>query len=206
MTISFSYEVRTINDPSNLTEGWKPAFLLDVTTEPTPDSFYQMKEKHATMNRWHFAVWQSVDQIGHVSPEHQTAPSSPIMSPGGRNPASKKFLWMKELLGVELVPGQQYDLTPPVPCRVKIKRKEIYANVMDLERWEEGFTFLTEDFRMNLHLWWMQKQSIPAPVQPPQHREPAPHVTAWPGAVQGGPISAPAPAAVQPAADQKPGW
>ena len=187
MAISFSYDVKTINDPSALTEGWKPAFFLDLTTEPTPANWV-MKEKHETMHRWHFAVWGDPSQIGHSAPEHQTAPSSPIMSPGGRNPASKKFLWMKELIGHELMPGQSYSLTPPIPCRVKIKRKDIYANVMDIERWPEGEQFLTEEFRARLADWWQQKQSTPAPAAPPQTRQPQANVTAWPGTVQGGPL------------------
>jgi hypothetical protein len=208
MAISFSYTVKTINDPSNLPEGWRPAILLDVTEEDTPQN-WQMHEKSPRMKRWHFAVWSDVSQIGHVAPEHQTAPSSTIFSPGGRNPASKAFVWTKELLGCEIFPGQDVSLHPPIACRVKIKRKEIYANVMDLERWPEGEQLLTPDFRANLLLWWQQKQAMPAPATPPQTREPQPNVTAWPGTVQGGPLHATPPVQQpqqpQPSVEKK-GW
>lgn len=207
MAISFSYKVQTINDPSNLVDGWRPAIFLDMTREDTPLT-WKMREKSPIMQRWHFAVWADPSQIGHVAPEHQTAPASDIFSPGGKNPASKCFLWTRELLGHELVPGGDIALHPPIPCRVKIKRKEIYANVMDLERWEEGVNFLTADFLANLHLWWQQKQALPAPATPPQTRVPQENVTAWPGTVQGGPIHAtPLTPPTPPAAPaEKKGW
>lgn len=194
MSFTVDVPVQSINDPSNLTEGWKPALLLDITEEDTPQSF-QMYQSSPRMWRYHFAVWQDPSQVGQYAPEHQTAPASKKLKPAGRAPASKAYLWNCELLGREIMPGESGTLNFPVPCRVKIKRKDIYANVMDLERWEEGRQFLTEGFIANLMQWWQQKQAVTPPPTPPQTRIPQENVTAWPGTVQGGPIHAAPPAA-----------
>lgn len=209
MAPEFSYEQRTVNDKSALSEGWKPAFLLAISEEDTPAQ-WQMAKQSPRMWRWHFSVWEVPTLIDRQSPEHQTAPSSKTFSPGGKYQPSKAYLWTKELLGRDIQPGERVSLDPlmPIPCRVKIRRKDDYANIVDLERWPEGTALLTDDCRANLLLWWQQVQAgahsapedtpAPAPASaPPQPwmtqtppAPPSPGLQSW-GTQHGQPAPAP---------------
>lgn len=193
----FSYEPRTVNDKSALSEGWKPAFLLAITDEETPAK-WQMAEKSPRMWRWHFAVWEVPTLIDRQGPEHQTAPSSKTFSPGGKYQPSKAYVWTCELLGRQIQPGERVSLDPllPVPCRVKIRRKDEYANIVDLEKWPEGQALLTADVRANLLTWWQQVQAgvqatPPATEAPPQPQQAPPAgLTSW-GTQHGAPAPHP---------------
>lgn len=134
---SMSYTPKSINDKSQLTDGWHPAFLLAITDEPTPEG-WQMAKTSPRMWRWTFAVWASPDVIDTVAPERQSAPSSQSFTPKGKNPASKAYSWTRELLGRDILPGEVIDLDPflPLSCRVKVARNGEYANIVDLEAWQ----------------------------------------------------------------------
>ena len=126
------------NDVSSLTNGWHPAYLLEITDEATPET-WKMFAKSPRMYRWTFAVWETPAQMT-MPPERQSAPSSQAFSPKGRNAASKAYLWTTELLGRQLLAGEAIDLDPmlPLPCRVKVTRNEQYANIVDLEQWRDA--------------------------------------------------------------------
>ena len=191
----FSYESRTINDKSALTEGWKPAFLLAISDEETPPQ-WQMAKQSPRMWRWHFSVWEVSTLIGRQAPEHQTAPSSKTFSPGGKFQPSKAYLWTKELLGRDIQSGERVSLDPlmPITCRVKIRRNNEYANIVDLERWPDGTAQLTPECRANLLLWWQQVQSgareAAEPAPPAPQPAPAAGLQSW-GTQHGHPAPAP---------------
>src|SRR5262245_19312366 len=58
MPIEFSYQPRTFSDPSELTEGLHPCYLLEVVEEPVPEG-WEMQKRDPLMWRWFFAVWES---------------------------------------------------------------------------------------------------------------------------------------------------
>jgi hypothetical protein len=146
-----SYEPRSYNDKSVLSDGWHPAFLLAITDEPTPEG-WKMFAQSPRLWRWHFAVWSTPDAIATQAPEHQSAPSSQKFTPQGRQPASKAYEWTCYLLARQIAPGERVNLDPllPLPCRVKVVRKDEYANIKDLEAWPEGASYLTTALRASL--------------------------------------------------------
>ena len=129
-----------------------------------------------TMYRWHFAVWASEATIATALPEHQSAVSSRTFSPGGKNPASKAFLWTTALLNRRPNPGERVNLDPfmPLPCRIKIERTKNdgtpieYARVIDLEGWPEGLAPLTPALRAKLVQMAAEWQAVtpPLPLSP----------------------------------------
>ena len=197
------------SDPSQLSEGWKPAFLCLITDDPKPDG-WQMKGTR--MWRWHFAVWNSPEVIPNQAPEHQSAPSSQTFSPGGKNPPSKAYLWTVQLLGRRPQPGEHINLDPllPLPCRVKVSRMRNdgtpidFANIKDLEAWHEGSRYLANGLKETLQALaqtWAQdsqqaNQQTPSPTTPPHSVQVNPGMVGW-GNPQGHT------ATVQPA---KPSW
>ncbi len=148
---TFTIKPSSTNDPSQLTAGWHPAVLVEIADEETPDGWI-MKERNPRLYRWQFRVWSRPEDMATQEPERQSAVSSQAFTPKGRNPASKAYTWTVELLGRMVLPGEAVDLDPlmPIPCRVKIERKEQYANIIDLERWEDGAALLTEPVRRKL--------------------------------------------------------
>ncbi len=44
-----------MSDPTELTDGWHPGYLLRITHELKPEGFTLMKGTH--IYRWHLAVW-----------------------------------------------------------------------------------------------------------------------------------------------------
>lgn len=176
---AMSYSPKTTNDSSNLTPGWHPAFLLAILDEATPDGWV-MKERNPRMYRWKFAVYTTPQHLPTETPERQSAVSSQAFTPKSRNPASKAYLWTTELLGRLVLPGESVDLDPllPLPCRVKVERREQYANIVDLERWEEGKPLLTDAVRRTLAA--LDDDALP-PVQAAPTPVPAPTQATLPG-------------------------
>lgn len=159
----FSYEPRTLNDKSSLTDGRHPAFLVEITEEPIPPTWKSYKkELSAEQNmqyRWHFVVYESPGAIdANRAPERQTAVSSKAFSPKGKlrdgtsRPASKAFSWTCELLNRQIQPGERVNLDPilPIPCSVKVERNGEYANILDLERWPDGARYVTPEVMATL--------------------------------------------------------
>jgi hypothetical protein len=174
MAPEFAYEPKSFNDKSVLTDGWHPAFLLAITDEPTPEG-WAMYAQSPRMWRWHFGVWATPEAIATQAPEHQSAPSSQKFTPKGRQPASKAYEWTTYLLGRQIAPGERVNLDPllPVPCRVKVARKDEYANIKDLEAWPEGAGYLTPALRATLATLLEPGQDAPpkastsSPATPP---------------------------------------
>lgn len=176
----FNYTPQHVSDPSNLSEGMHPAFLVAITDEETPAA-WEMAKKSPRMWRWHFAVWQSPAAITNEAPELQSTVSSQTFSPGGKYQPSKAFVWTCALLGRAVQPTESIDLDPmmPLPCQLYITRKDKmgvpieFANVKDLVAWSEGGAVLTPDLRQKIQTWWQMKQAspqtipTPAPTAPP---------------------------------------
>lgn len=197
MAPEMSYEPRAYNDPSSLSLGWHPAFLLAITDEATPDG-WMMHATSPRMWRWWFAVWSEPTLIAQVAPERQSAVSSQKFTPKGRQPASKAYLWTCALLRKQIQPGERVNLDPlmPLPCRVKIERKEQYANIIDVEPWPEGQTLVTPDLTAKLLALVTPPEEPPAthpvPAQtPPRPPVPQPAVQGWGGTVA--PSASPSP-------------
>jgi hypothetical protein len=182
---SMTYTPRTYNDPSNLTMGWHPAFLLEIADEPTPDT-WQMFAKSPRMYRWRFAVWEVPTLIPTQAPERQSAVSSQTFSPKGRQPASKAYTWTVALLGRQIAPGESVNLDPlmPLPVRVKVERKEQYANIIDVEACPELAQYLTPELKQRLAVFLQTfgqapegAPPLPAPVPTPA--PPQPGMQTW---------------------------
>ena len=194
-----TYEPRSYNDKSALTDGWHPAFLLTITDEPTPET-WKMYAKSPRLWRWQFAVWAKPEDIPHMPPERQTTPSAQKFTPKGNQPASKAYLWTCELLGRQVPPGEHVNLDPlmPLPCRVKVSRNNEYANIMDLEAWVGGSQYLTPDMRVKLQQLLDNPASAPAgqpSTQSPAHTSAAAaYATTQPGMGQVWGTPAPQPA------------
>lgn len=198
---NFTYQPRSINDPSQLSEGWHPAYLMTIADEETPEQ-WAMRESSPRMWRWLFAVWESPQHVVQQTPELQSAPTSQKFTPGGRYQPSKAYTWTCTLLGRTVQAGESVslDASLPLPCRLKIRRVNgqgqpiEFANIVDLEPWPEGHGLLTADLKQQLATWFAMKQDgtpAPAPALAPAPR-PAPAPTGWP---QPGPApEAPAPA------------
>lgn len=106
-------------NPSQLTQGWHPAYLIHIGEEATPEG-WKMQEKSPTMWRWHFVVWESLAALqGGEVPEEQSGLSSAKFSPKSRYVASKAWTWATQILGRVLATGETVDWDPlyPVPCR-----------------------------------------------------------------------------------------
>lgn len=186
---------RFMSEPSSLSPGVHPGFLISITehdTDPTWD-MYKSSPKHW---RWSFAVGHTAETLTTVIPELVTAISSQIFS-GGKN-ASKAYQWHVALLGREIPIGEEVDLDPlmPLPCQVGISRSKNgqtteWAIVDALYGWEAGHALLTPELRTKLALWWTMKQAGEATEAPAPAAAPAtPQMYARPAA----PTQAPAPA------------
>ena len=94
-----TYTPQSANDKSSLTAGWHPAFLMEITDEPTPET-WKMYAQSPRMWRWIFLVWEVPTLIPNQRPERQSAPSSQKFNPANTKArASKAYLWTSELLG-----------------------------------------------------------------------------------------------------------
>jgi hypothetical protein len=161
----FSYQPPSINDPSQLAEGWHPAYLLAITDEATPDS-WAMYQASPRLWRWWFAVWPDPGQLHHT-PECQTSPTSQKFSPGGKYQPSKAYLWTCKLLGRTFSAGESVNLDElmPLACKVWVKRTNSqgmpseFANITELQTWPEGAALLTPELRQKLATWLSMKRS-----------------------------------------------
>jgi hypothetical protein len=172
------YETRTYNDPSALTDGWHPAFLLAQTDEATPETWV-MYAQSPRLWRWHFAVWEDPTRIAGHDPERQSAVSSQKFTPKGRQRASKAYSWAVALLGRQIPPGERVNLDAlmPIPCRVKVERKDEYANIVDLEACPELTTYLTPELRLMLQIVLARGsngEGGPTPTRQPKPPQPPP--------------------------------
>lgn len=118
-----TFQPKTISDPSNLTHGRHPGFLLAITEEAIPEG-WAMGTKDTLMFRWHLAVWEHESHLAQYAPEQQSAISSRAFSPKGKYQASKAWVWACSLIGRELPKGQGVDLDPllPLACYVDVER------------------------------------------------------------------------------------
>ena len=202
-----TYTAQFFSEPSALTPGLHPGFLVAITEEATPHT-WDMYKSSPRMYRWHFAVGHSAETISTHVPELVTAITSKIFS-GGKQP-SKNYTWHCTLIGHEIQIDEEVDLDPslPVPCQVAISRSKAgkdveWAIVDKLYPWLEGAALLSPTFRQKLALWWSMKQAggeqpteaptVPAPAVP-QMSQPAPAAPVPPPLA---PTAAPAPATRQ---------
>jgi hypothetical protein len=200
-------------NPSALSEGWHPGFLIHISEEPTPAD-WQMAKQSPTMYRWHFVLWEIPTLIDRQAPEHQSGLTSAKFSPKGKFQASKAYTWTKQLLGRDIPPGQSvnWDALYPVPCRVKVERTpgKDFIKILDVEAWPEGQPF-TQSMAEPLRLARAEAVAAPVPViQPletPPAVPPAPPQSP-PAGMQswGTQHGQPAPQPVQPQATGTKGW
>jgi hypothetical protein len=169
------YEGSSQNDPSQLTDGWHPAFLIEIGTEDTPPDWERAK-RSPKQYRWYFAVWETNADVTHRAPEAQSSTTSTLFSPGGKYQPSTNYVWHSELVGHRIAKGEHVNLDPllPLPCRVKVLRTDKngqpseYATIKDLERWPEGQALLTADLKDKLATWQRMKTAgAPSPAPPP---------------------------------------
>lgn len=172
----FGYAANSINDLSQLTNGFHPAYLMAIHREDIPEGWVSYKpELSPTENfhyRWCFLVWERADDVTSVLPERQSAISSKIFAPKGKkNPASKAYTWTCALLDREIVPGERINLDPlmPIPCVVLVERNEQYANIKGLhhhkQMFPQGMTLLTPEYKAALQE--ALETERPQPTQPP---------------------------------------
>jgi hypothetical protein len=156
-------------NPSALTEGWHPGFLIHISEEPTPAD-WQMFKQSQTMWRWHFVLWEVPTLIDRQAPEHQSGLTSTKFSPKGKFQASKAYTWTAQLLRQQIAPGQSvnWDTLYPVPCRVKVERTpgKDFVKVLDVEAWPEGQPF-TVSMAESLQRARAEAVAAPVPVIPP---------------------------------------
>lgn len=192
----FSYQPKTINDPSKLTPNWHPAYLMQIADEETPPQ-WEMYKASPRMWRWIFAIWEVPQTVGQSIPELQSTPTSQKFSPPGRYTASKAFVFTQKLLGRKIEAGEHINLDPmmPFPCLVLVGRTDKngapieFANILDMGPWPDGAAHLTPQFRQNLAQWFAMKT---APV--PANGTPPPVAAASPAPpMQAAPPPAPAP-------------
>lgn len=222
-----NYNPRTFSDPSNLTEGMHPAYLIEVVEEAVPQG-WAMGEKDSLLWRWNFAVWQREQDIANQAPELQSMVSSRTFSSGGKYQASKAFTNMRSLMNREIGKGEAIDPNDhtPLPGLLYVSRRDKqgqaidFANVKDLAPWPEGNNYLTAEVREKLRLWWEEKRgnlqsATPAPGQgTPQYNTSTARTngnTSIPPSMQGhatqpAPQQAPAQPAQQPAPPAPKGW
>jgi hypothetical protein len=185
---NFSYQPPSINDPSQLSEGWHPAYLLAITDEATPEQ-WAMYQASPRLWRWWFAVWEHPSVL-HTTPECQTSPTSQKFSPGGKYQPSKAYLWTCKLLNRSFNAGESVNLDElmPMACKVWVKRTNSqgqpseFANISELATWPEGAALLTPELRQKLSTWLaMKRQESPPPSQTAATaRPPASAPAAWP--------------------------
>ena len=160
--------------PSNLSDGWHPAYLLHISEEATPGD-WQMHAQSPMMWRWHFSVWETPNAM-HREPEVQSGLTSAKFSPKGRYQASKAYLWACALLGRQIQAGESIDYDPlfPLPCRIKTTKEpgKDFVKVTDVESWPEGQPALApiKDALLSLRAIILQQ---PPPVIPPAAPQPA---------------------------------
>lgn len=169
-----TYTRQFFSEPSDLSPGLHPAFLVAITEEATPPT-WDMFKSSPRMYRWHFAVAHNPSSIATHVPELVTAITSKIFS-GGKQP-SKNYTWHCTLVGHEIQIDESVDLDPamPVPCQLIVSRMKggkpvEWAIVDGLYPWPEGQTLLTDELRKKLALWWQMKQQ----AEPADDRTPAP--------------------------------
>jgi hypothetical protein len=129
-------------NPSSLSQGWHPEFLVHISEEITPAD-WKMKEKSPTMWRWYVLVWESPVTLQQgQAPEQQSGLTSAKFSPKGRYVASKAWTWTSQILGRQLATGETVDWDPlyPVPVRIKVSRDpgKDYIKIEDVEAWDES--------------------------------------------------------------------
>jgi hypothetical protein len=172
------------NDPSQLTEGSHPAFLVYIGKEDTPPTWERFK-RSPQQYRWYFAVWETIEDVTRSAPEAQSETTSTQFSPGGRYQPSTNYLWHCEFLGRRPARGEHNNLDPllPLPCRLKIKRTDKqgqpseYAKIVGLERWADGLSLLTADLKDKLATWYRMKTAgAQATPPPPPAAPPTPPV------------------------------
>jgi hypothetical protein len=191
--------------PSDLSDGWHPAYLLHISEEPTPPD-WAMFEQSPSLWRWHFAAWESPVLL-ELEPEIQSGITSTKFSPKGRYQASKAYTWGTQMLGRAIPVGEgiDWDALYPVPCRIKVLKEpgKDFVKVLDVEAWPEGPEHLPSllDRLLSLRAAVMQQ---PAPIIPPLAAQaaatppaapepPKPGMQTW-GSVQGQPPASTPPA------------
>lgn len=183
-------------NPSALSEGRHPGFLLKIAEEATPDGWV-MKEKSPTMYRWYFALWEVPTLIPQQAPELQTGITSTKFSPKGKFQASKAYVWTCQLLGRHIQPGESVNYDPlfPLPCSVKVTRApgKDFIKIIDVEGWPDGAQYLTEPITQALRDL-LAAPSTPPPAPSVQPLAPQPGMQSW---------RHPAPAQQPPAAGTK---
>jgi len=203
-----TYVKQFYSEPSVLTPGLHPGFLMAITEEATPPE-WDMFKSSPRMLRWHFAVGHTAETITTHVPELVTAITSKIFS-GGKQP-SKNYTWHCTLIGHEIQIDEEVDLDPmmPLPCQLAISRtkagKDVEWAIVDkLYPWLEGAALLSPTFRQKLALWWQMKQ---AGGEQPTEAPPAP-APAVPQMYQGAPapVAPVAPVAPAPAPATRQAW
>lgn len=191
------YTPEYFSEPSELSPGYHPAFLLYVSEEDTPED-WPMYENSERMWRWHFAIAESETTLDAYVPEYHNAISSAKFK-GGKH-CTKSYTWLCTILGRDIPKDESIDPNDlvPLPCTLLIGRhdkngKEIeYANIEKVQHWAGGMEKLTPAMKAKLETFWKMKQ---ADGEGTGDAEPGPR--AMPPAPQMSP--APAPAAVPPA-------
>ena len=207
-----TYTPQFYSEPSALTAGLHPGFLVAITEETTPPT-WEMAKKSPTMYRWAFAIAHSAETLTTHVPELVTAVTSKIFS-GGKQP-SKNYTWHCTLLGREIQLNEEVDLDPlmPLPCQLIISRTKggtpvEWAIVDGLYPWLEGAALLTPEVRAKLALWWKMKQAGEPKDETPAAPAPAPATPQMyqPTAAAPLPPSAPTTSAPQPATAGRTAW
>lgn len=195
--------------PSNLTDGWHPAYLLHISIEETPGD-WAMFEKSPMMYRWHFAAWETPDHLTQ-EPEVQAGLTSMKFSPKGRYQASKAYTWASQLLGRAIAVGESidFDTLYPAPCRVKVVKEpgKDFIKVLDVEAWPEGQQHLPaiKEALLSLRATVMAQAPPVIPPVTPQPQAPAPPpAPVQPGMQTWGNVQPQTPAS--PSAPPKPNW
>jgi len=186
---------KTVNDPSQLTHGRHPAFLLAIVEEAIPDG-WEMGKKDTHMFRWHLAIWEHPDHVMQYAPEEQSAISSRAFSPKSKYQASKAYVWTCALLGREIPRGQGADLDPllPLACWADIERTpgNDYAKITALWGRPEGQAQIPPVVHQLKAQYATGMPPAPAAAPPPP--APAQAAPAWqmPPPPQPGPAAHPA--------------
>lgn len=186
-----TFQPKTVNDPSNLTHGRHPAFLLAIMEELIPEG-WESGKKDTHMFRWHLAIWEHPDHLTQYAPEQQSAISSRAFSPKGKFQASKAYVWACALLGREIPRGQGVDLEPllPLACWADVERTpgNDYAKITALWGRPEGQSAIPPV----VHQLRQQYVTVGTPAQapangqapapqplPPAQQPPPPRPTTW---------------------------
>jgi len=126
---------KIVEQPSTLSAGWHPAYLISIKEEQKPESFTLMKEE--TLLRWYVRVWAQPRDVASGEPEYHTAFSSLAFSEN-----SKAFKWVSSLTESYPDVGEEIELGLPLACRVKIERRpgteREFVRIVDFEPWPEA--------------------------------------------------------------------